>query len=344
VLQFSDLSPSKRILLSFCIVFGASLILTLILTRLAPWLGLVDEPGHRKVHTRTTPKGGGLAIYASVLLGAYLNAALLNQGFRVVLAVGFFVMLLGLIDDFRSLPWYVRLEVQFVAAFAVVHYGLSIHSWYFYLAAVVWIVGLTNAFNMLDNMDGLSGGVALVAASLMAVAQIFRDDSGWDFYAGFPFAMMAAALAGFLMFNKPPARIFMGDAGSTFIGFSLGTLILSRDFVFHSKPQTWLVPFCIMAVPCYDLVLVTILRLRQGRSPFHADKQHLSHRLVELGLSSRAAVVAIVLLGLVSGISGLMLYLVTRKWALLIAVQIATLWVSVALIEYLRRLRSATPS
>jgi UDP-GlcNAc:undecaprenyl-phosphate GlcNAc-1-phosphate transferase len=341
VQSFRTLSHPTQSLASFALSFAISLALTALLIRIAPWLGLVDQPSERKFHTRTTPRGGGLAIYAAVIASTYaLRFTIPDRGYFVLLAVGFFVVLLGLLDDLRPLPWYVRLEIQFVAAAILVYYTSGSSSLLFRVCAVLWIVTLTNAFNMLDNMDGLSGGVAFVAAIIMGVSGLFREQPELDWYSMAPFLILAGAIAGFLVFNRPPARIFMGDAGSTFLGFCLGSLIISRSFVIHSRPETWVVPFCIMAVPCYDLMSVVVLRLRQGRSPFHADKQHLSHRLVGLGLSAPLAVTVIVLLGLASGISGLLIYQVSRKWALLIAVQMFALWLAVALLEYLRHLRA----
>jgi UDP-GlcNAc:undecaprenyl-phosphate GlcNAc-1-phosphate transferase len=173
----------------------------------------------------------------------------------------------------------------------------------------------------------------------MAFAQVLRapGESNWD--SMIPYLILAGAVAGFLVFNKPPARIFMGDAGSTFLGFALGSRIISRDFLIPGAAKTLFVPLCIMAVPCYDLVMVVLLRLRQGRSPFHADKQHLSHRLLQIGMSAPVAVFVIHLLGLVSGIGGLLIYPLSSNWTFLIAVQLFTLWFAVACLEYFRHLR-----
>jgi UDP-GlcNAc:undecaprenyl-phosphate GlcNAc-1-phosphate transferase len=143
------------------------------------------------------------------------------------------------------------------------------------------------------------------------------------------------ALSGFLWFNRPPARIFMGDAGSTFLGFTLG--LGSVQVALRSQAPLWspAVPLCILAVPCYDLLTVVLLRLSQGRSPFHADKQHLSHRLVGRGLSGWMAVRVIYLLALASGASGLILYAVTG-WtaAALVVGQLGVWWIALAVMEF----------
>jgi UDP-GlcNAc:undecaprenyl-phosphate/decaprenyl-phosphate GlcNAc-1-phosphate transferase len=328
-----------HLLASFALPFSISLVLTAALLRLAPRLGLVDQPGDRKIHTRTTPKGGGLAIFAAVFITSLLiRPGDTNRVYFLTILIGSFVVLLGLIDDARPLPWQLRLTAQFVAAAAIVYFAgdsLPLPG----VLSVLWIVALTNAFNMLDNMDSLSGGVAFIAAGLMAVAQLLRESAHFDFNGMAIYLVLAGAVGGFLVFNKPPAQIFMGDAGSTFLGFTLGCLAISRDVVVPEEPKILLVPVCVMAVPCYDLTMVVLLRLRQGRSPFHADKQHISHRLLLLDLAPPTAVLVILLLALVSGIAGLLVYPVANKWAFLIAIQVLALWSAVARIEYFRHWR-----
>jgi UDP-GlcNAc:undecaprenyl-phosphate GlcNAc-1-phosphate transferase len=192
---------------------------------------------------------------------------------------------------------------------------------------------MINAFNMLDNMDALSGGVAWIGAAFLAATSWLRaspDPAAWG-----PFVVLMGALSGFLWFNRPPARIFMGDAGSTLLGFLLG--LGSVQVALRPDGPSWSlgVPLCILAVPCYDLLSVVLLRLSQGRSPFHADKQHLSHRLVGRGLSGLTAVCVIYLLALASGASGLILYAVT-SWtvAVLVVGQLGVWWIALAVMEF----------
>jgi UDP-GlcNAc:undecaprenyl-phosphate GlcNAc-1-phosphate transferase len=325
--------------------FVTSSLLTVMLIRWAPRLGLVDNPDPRKVHTRVTPKGGGLGIYSAVVLGTFLLPSSWSGAQAILLGLAAVIVLLGLTDDLRSLPWQLRLVVQAAAAVAVVVVLPSDWDWFVQAAAVVWIVGLTNAFNMLDNMDGLSGGVAWIAAGVLALlwmarAPVFRDENG-SAPLGWMLVLMGA-LSGFLCFNRPPARIFLGDAGSTFLGFFLGVFSLKISGVegvewsgdHAATARTWAVPVCVLAVPWYDLITVVTIRLRQGRSPFHADKQHLSHRLVELGLSSPAAVRVIYLLALASGVGGVVLYGIRdTQTAVLLGCQMLCWWAAIAAIE-----------
>lgn len=298
--------------------------LTDLLIPLAPRLGLVDHPSDRKVHTQPTPRGGGLAIFAAVFAaGCSLSAV----SYQTLLAAA--ILVLGLLDDLRPLPWQIRLTIQFAVSVLAVFFCLPPCPWYVRAAAVVWIAGLINAFNMLDNMDALSGGVAWIAAGFLALIA-WQGGTEWRL-----FVVLMGALSGFLWFNRPPARIFMGDAGSTFLGFTLGLGSVQVILREGGPSWSWLVPPCILAVPCYDLLSVVLLRLSQGRSPFHADKQHLSHRLADRGLSKAMAVRVIYLFALASGASGVILYVVREATiAGLVIGQLAVWWLALALMEF----------
>ena len=321
----------------FFVPFVIAWALTLLAIRLAPQFGLVDHPGTRKVHTRSTPRGGGLAIYAGVVLAALVFPDLMQREFAVILIGGLGIVLLGTVDDFRPLPWQSRLAVQSITAIAVVSIWPSHLSWSLRAVSVFWLVALINAFNMLDNMDALSAGTAWIAAGMLALGQIIVGPfEQWT--AAMPYVMLMGALSGFLWFNRPPARIFMGDAGSTFLGFFLGTGSLHNVFADEPVPGPWqwAMPVLVLAVPWYDLCTVVTLRLWQGHSPFHADKQHLSHRLVSLGLKSSTAVHLIHLLAIASGAAGLCLLVVNGVGSWLIALSTLSFWGVIAGIEYFR--------
>jgi UDP-GlcNAc:undecaprenyl-phosphate GlcNAc-1-phosphate transferase len=322
-------------LLAFVCPFAISLALTAGFIRWAPRLGLIDQPNARKVHTQPTPRGGGLAIYLGMAVTAALLPAVWTWDLLLVLGLGLGIVVLGLWDDLRPLPWQFRLGVQTLAAVVVVSLWPAERSWLDRGLAVIWIVGLVNAFNMLDNMDALSAGLAgIAAAAFLVILELIslRD-------AALPFLMLIGAVAGFLVFNRPPARIFMGDAGSTFLGFFLGIRSLDVGIACPGSFSSWLVPLCVLAVPWYDMTTVVALRLWQGRSPFHADKQHLSHRLVQLGLTSPAAVRAIYLLGIASGLTGLAICRAAGETAGFAAAALACSWLAVAAVEYARHYR-----
>jgi UDP-GlcNAc:undecaprenyl-phosphate/decaprenyl-phosphate GlcNAc-1-phosphate transferase len=300
---------------------------------LAPRIGLVDKPGGRKAHKAPTPLGGGVAIWLTtaiiIALGAFVafwEPAWLPKGLlehtgglksrgrelAVILGLGSVIMLMGLADDRFALGWKPRLAVQFALATILVLSGVRITlfftGWGAYLMGVVtvfWIVGLTNAFNFLDNMDGLAASVGLIAALLFAGAQVAVG----SLFVPAVLLVLVGALGGFLVHNRPPARLFMGDAGSNFLGFTLGALTVAGKFTGEGySPFSVLTPLLVMAVPIYDMASVIWIRLREGRSPFQADRRHFSHRLVDRGLSPGRAVATIDLVTLASGLGALLLH------------------------------------
>jgi UDP-GlcNAc:undecaprenyl-phosphate GlcNAc-1-phosphate transferase len=373
------LSIELHLLLAFLIPLTVSFVITGLMVRWAPVLGLIDVPNERKVHTKPVPKGGGLGIFIG-----WLSAALLltleakklwvvdSKELWVWGGIGLIIVVLGLIDDVRPLPWQWRLGVQFITAIACVWLFAEMRLFrsstlpYYILwpAAVFWIVGLTNAFNMLDNMDMLSGGVAWVVAALFFDPFLFFLFSKSltlrpsDLVIPIAVLPLIGALTGFFWFNRFPARIFMGDAGSTFLGFFFGTSsllfagyfldtghatnqwqifsgFLSGLVIFDSGP--WGLILCLLAIPWYDLVSVVTIRLSQGRSPFHADKQHLSHRLVALGLTPPQAVGTICLLATIVGAGGLLIYVLLDHGWILCLPFVVGFWVILAVIEFLLR-------
>jgi UDP-GlcNAc:undecaprenyl-phosphate GlcNAc-1-phosphate transferase len=337
-LPLADDGGSLSLLSLLSVLFFCPLAIAWLLTAgLVRWshrLGLIDYPAERKVHTTPTPRSGGLAIWAAVLLTAVLLTLVYPRVslFTLEILLASLVALLGLLDDLRPQPWQLRLGAHAVLAAAAVFLCLPPCGLLERAAAWLWIVALLNAFNMLDNMDMLSGGVAWIAAGFLALALLLGCQAGPAEWAIYPVLM--GALSGFLWFNRSPARIFMGDCGSTFLGFLVG-LGSARLALRPGGPSwQWGAALAICAVPCYDLLTVVALRLSQGRSPFHADKQHLSHRLVCLGLSKPMAVGAIHLAALASGASGLLVYAVdSGPAAALVGLQLAAWWAALAIIS-----------
>ncbi len=349
--------------------------------RAAKW-GLVDLPGERKVHTTATPLGGGLAIWLGVVAPFAVGQLVLWQWHEhpaevakwltglpaasfilphldglwsqaadlwLLLGMGTLLMMLGLADDRWKLDWRLRLAVQLAAA-AVVVFGrgwrLAIAGDWPWLTggiSLVWIVGLVNSFNMLDNMDGLSAGIGTIAAAMLAAVMLLVPDPQSHqphlFVAGF-LLVLVGALAGFLWHNRPPARIFMGDAGSYFLGFSLAAIATVATYVGGDLPgHAALAPICVLAVPLYDLLTVVWIRLRAGRSPFEADKSHFSHRLVELGLSKTQAVLTIYLLTATCGLGALLLHEVDQVGAVVIVLSVFCVLSLIGILETAARRR-----
>jgi UDP-GlcNAc:undecaprenyl-phosphate GlcNAc-1-phosphate transferase len=233
---------------------------------------------------------------------------------------------MGLIDDRRAMGPYSKLFVQLVVVATLV-VGFDVRAltaldehvggtWLSCLLTILWITGVTNAFNFLDNMDGLSAGCALVCGVALLVTALLV---GQVFVAA-TLAALVGALAGFLWWNFPPARIFMGDAGSLVIGFVLGVMSVRITFVatpsdFAAGWYAVFAPALALAVPMYDLIVVSAIRIANGRSPFRGDRNHFSHRLVDRGMSKRTAVLCIYLVTAATSIAAVILPQVTTPLA-----------------------------
>ena len=322
----------------FGAAFITSLLLTPLIRRLAPGLGLVDQPGLRKVHVTPTPMGGGIAVFLGLLVPVLLvvfggsavgqvssalgelrtsigSDAVLRRQTLGIIAGAVVLFAMGLADDRWNLSWRLRLGIQVLVAFGVTQSGVKAtvfvaQPWIGILITMLWIMVLTNAMNFLDNMDGLSAGIGVIA-SLMSVGILLLMVPQPHWAVALGLLLLAGSLSGFLWWNRPPASIFMGDSGSNLIGFLLATLTVSGTFYqfeTSGSRHVILAPLCILAVPLYDFLTVILIRLNDGRSPFHGDKSHFSHRLVELGLRPARAVLTIHLATLMTGLGGLLLY------------------------------------
>jgi UDP-GlcNAc:undecaprenyl-phosphate GlcNAc-1-phosphate transferase len=265
--------------------------------------GTVDKPAARKIHVNPVPLLGGAAIYVAfaLVLIFFGDRSYVNE--IVGIFVGASLMsLMGVIDDRIGLGSYVKLVGQLLAAGLLVYTGVQIRlfgGWVDVALTMVWVVGITNAMNLLDNMDGLCGGIAMIAAVFFTLLATLSD----QYFVGSLAAALAGACAGFLFYNWNPAHIFMGDAGSLFLGFLLSAVAIKLRFPSNYTAVTWMIPLFVLAVPLFDTTLVFISRLRRGKNPLTTPgKDHVSHRLSFLLGSRREAVLV---LYLVAGATGL---------------------------------------
>ncbi|HUT29336.1 MAG TPA: MraY family glycosyltransferase [Sedimentisphaerales bacterium] len=344
--------------------FILSVTLTGMVRVFAQRIGFLSRPVKDRFGTRTVPLGGGIAIFAAVttiMIAAVLSVKFLLVPGRLgwivktaniapsdflgkisqlaVIMVGAFVLFaLGLWDDKKRLGPFLKLGVQFVvaiaaAAFAEVRVELFIESRIATsLLSACWIVLIINAFNFLDNMDGLAAGIAVIASSILFAAAAI---SGQVFVGGLA-VVLVGALLGFLVFNFPPAKIYMGDAGSLVVGFLVALLTLRTTYYHEAQSGPWypvFLPVLVMAVPLYDFFSVTLLRIRQGKSPFVGDTQHFSHRLKSHGLTDSQTVLTLYLATLCTGLGATFLYQVNSAGAILIFAQTFMILAIIAVFE-----------
>ncbi len=281
---------------TYMLIFASALALavggTPLVRRMALRLGVVDQPSDRKIHTNPIPLLGGTAIYGAFIAALLLFGNRFGLNELVSILVGASLMsFLGLWDDRRSLSPFLKLAGQVLAASILVISGVQIGTFRWEALNVIvtlgWVVVITNSMNLLDNMDGLSGGVGAVAAIYFLLLAAIND----QFLVGALSAALVGASIGFLVYNFNPASIFMGDAGSLFLGFTLAAVGIKLRFPEGIEIVTWMVPVMIMGLPLFDTTLVIISRLRRNLNPLTTPgKDHVSHRLVALGYTRREAV------------------------------------------------------
>ncbi len=351
-------------LLPIAVLVGAFAIAALVVP-MAGWFarrfGVMDAPGPRKVHQTPMPRIGGVGVYAAftavVLIGYFgvpfvsripwvqtnlaAPVAMLQEAYRVesrlvALLIGAtIVFVVGLLDDILGSRFKVgyKLAGQVLAAVVLVAGGVRTdflyYDWLNIAFTILWVVGITNAFNLLDNMDGLSAGVALVASLVLLL-------NAWllgGFFMSLVYVALIGALLGFLIFNWYPASIFLGDSGSLFIGFVLASLTLLQRYVSNASSTYFpvLMPLLVLALPILDTATVVFIRIKERRPIYVGDSRHLSHRLVSLGMRPPLAVFTIYLISLALGLGAVGLAHASPAQALIILVQ-ALAMVAVVLI------------
>ncbi|MEX0663508.1 MAG: MraY family glycosyltransferase [Acidimicrobiia bacterium] len=307
----------------FVAALAISLVLTPLMLRLAMRWGVLDQPGEHKSHDSAVPYLGGVAMVTglsiAVVVAAVLRPPESGAGeLAAIVGIALLLSLVGLADDLRGLGFAPRIVIEVAAGVAVwaVNAGVELtrSDAGDLILTVVWVVGITNAFNLLDNMDGLSAGVAALGAGSCFIIAVANG----QFLIGGLSAATAGCALGFLRHNFPPARIYMGDAGSLYLGFLLAYLAIKLRF---DAPEdiTFLVPILVLGVPILDTTLVTVSRLLHRRSPLRGGKDHLSHRLVKLGLPVRGAVGTIYVAAASVGIVALVVSRIDRTSAYVLA-------------------------
>ena len=303
--------------IAFAVALMASFALTWPVRQFAIYAGFVDQPSARKVHLRPMPLLGGVAIYAGFVIAVALTVP---SGVRVevvgILVGATLLAITGILDDSGKLHHQVKLFVSMpLAACILIAVGVRAQVFSQIVAGgtgvlldvfltLFWVVGITAAFSILDHMDGLCAGVAAVASAFFTLSAALNGQRVVCILAA---AALGSSL-GFLRWNFAPAKIFMGDGGAMFLGFLMATLGLKLRIAAAHEAAEWLAPVLILAVPVFDTTLISISRLRRGMLPFTSPgKDHTAHRLSNRGLGHKRAVLAMYVLGFVSGTSALIL-------------------------------------
>ncbi|MFN4214104.1 glycosyltransferase family 4 protein [Exiguobacterium sp.] len=281
--------------IAMLVSFVMAILITPLVRRFAYLIGAVDHPNARKVHVRPMPRIGGLAIFIAFLIGyaLLLPASRYNDAILIGAVV---IILTGLIDDRFQLSARVKLMGQMIATVVVLHSGMRIEminlpfdqqlylgSWSIPVT-VLWLIGITNAINLIDGLDGLAAGVSSIALGTIALLAIIQG----NVYLTMMALLLLASTLGFLVHNFYPAKIFMGDTGALFLGYMLAvfSLIGFKNVTLFSL----VVPVLLLGLPISDTIFAIVRRLVQGRPPMSPDKSHMHHQLIDMGFTTRQAV------------------------------------------------------
>ncbi|MCM8770807.1 MAG: undecaprenyl/decaprenyl-phosphate alpha-N-acetylglucosaminyl 1-phosphate transferase [Candidatus Omnitrophica bacterium] len=329
-----------RIRFIFPISFLISFFLTPFIINFCFKLGILDYPDARKIHNQPTPRLGGLAIYLATMLALGYNILLSAKLISIFFAASL-IFIISLIDDLRPLSALIRLAAQVIATAILIFSGIYIE--FFpksagglflnYILTLVWVVGITNAVNYLDGLDGL---LILLTLSVLACFGFigYISDQFWLLSV---IVALAGSLLGFLKYNFPRAKIFIGDAGSTFIGFILATVSIMGTWAQDNVVKVF-VPVFILGVPIFDMCFTTVMRIKEGKVKSiidwleYAGCDHFHHRLLNIGLSRTAAVYLICVVSLMLGISGIILYNSERTDAYLMLLQVCFVFMVISIL------------
>jgi len=307
--------------------FGVAALLAFITTpvvkSLAFRVGAVDDPKKdkdpgRRMHRNPIPRMGGLAIFLGFLFSTLIFVVPLSNPTKGMLLGSVIIVILGILDDIYDLPAKLKFLVQIIAAVVAMLSGNVITvlsnpnifsanpiwelGWLAYPITVLWIVGITNAVNLIDGLDGLACGVSTISSMTMMVVALLVTEAREAVMMG----ALAGACLGFLPYNLNPAKIFMGDTGSTFLGFVLATVSVQGMFKLPTI-ITFVAPFLMLGLPIFDTVFAFVRRIAHGQSPMHADRGHVHHRLIDMGFSQKQAVGILYVISAVLGLSAVVL-------------------------------------
>lgn len=332
--------PFNRFL-QYLIIFLIATAVSYFITPAVSWIArsfkILDLPAKNKLHKKPTPRLGGAAIFIAYYIALYLTRNL-NSSSGIIIVGGFLVLILGILDDVFKVPAIAKFIYIAIVAFILIKHGVvaGLFGRLFFLnvfITLLWIVGVTSAFNAVDNMDGLASGLGAIAAITFFVIAVRTLQWQWAALT----VSLAGALLGFLRHNFNLAKIFMGDSGSLFLGFTLAAIGLKGEWSEHSVKAS-IVPILVLGVPIFDLTYIVIRRWIEGtvkgvlQAIAFCAKDHLSHRLVSIGFSQRISVLFIYLIAVSVSIGAIVLQN-TAKWdAVLLVLQFILIFIIVMIL------------
>ena len=316
--MFPEMQLWLKIVLALAIAFAAAFASTPPVKAFAVKVGAIDVPKDaRRVHDHPIPRMGGLAIFIGFIIAVLLFADV-DVKLRGILIGCVIIVAAGAIDDVIAMKWWVKLLAEIAAAVVAVCHGVVIEVFMNpnifsenaslflgYLSipiTICWIVGITNAVNLIDGLDGLACGVSTISSVTMLIVALILSEGN----IAVVLAALAGACLGFIPYNANPAKIFMGDTGALLLGFALATVSVTAMFKFYAI-ITFVVPLLALALPLFDTLFAIIRRLLKGQKPMKPDRGHLHHRLIDMGLSQKQAVAVLYCLSAVLGLTAVVI-------------------------------------
>jgi len=308
------------VVLALVVALIVSFLMTPVVKSFAYKVGAIDVPRDaRRMHKVPIPRLGGLAIFIGFMISVFLFVNIRgDRAMQSILMGAVVIVVLGVLDDIMALPAMLKFVVQIAAACIPALNGVVIQAisnpnifsdnLYWVLdglsipITVLWIVGITNAVNLIDGLDGLANGVSAISATTVLV--ISRMAS--ELHVALVMAALVGACVGFMPYNTNPAKMFMGDTGAMFLGYILATMSIQGLFKFYAV-ISFVVPFLILGLPIFDTAFAFIRRIAHGQSPMHADRSHIHHRLIDMGLNQKQAVATLYVISAILGLSAVVL-------------------------------------
>ena len=308
------------VVLALLVAAVVSFLMTPVVKTFAYKVGAIDVPKDaRRMHKVPIPRLGGLAIFIGFLVSIVLFVNIRgNQQMQSILLGSVIIVILGVVDDITPLPAMFKFVVQIVAAAIPAMNGVVIQAvsnpnvfsdnlywvlgWLSIPVTVIWIVAITNSVNLIDGLDGLANGVSAISATTVLIIALLGSES----QVALVMAALVGACVGFMPYNLNPAKIFMGDTGATFLGYILATMSIQGLFKFYAV-ISFAVPFLILGLPIFDTTFAFIRRIAHGQSPMHADRGHIHHRLIDMGLNQKQAVATLYVISAILGLSAVVL-------------------------------------